>query len=1082
MTGKHFVVGLFAVALFSTAALEQANAKILSYNCSYALRKYPDDFRLWIDTQQSIVVIQHLIHGKPAPSTERYPADIGPYSVSWQEPGVAIKIDWLFKNDTLWSTSTNGKSTFHSPSQWNCAKGSTPFPASMRASAGSNAGKKSRAATAPAISMAQNNQTAPRYAEPPRSNVRHPKTVEDELEAQGHDLPRGIYTLDNELNFNVLDSVYYDAANNQLSLVGHFDPRFQGPRIPYLEHLAVLLESPKPEFTLTWTPDSKKRVDAFLNRHLSKQEGESISEQWGRFFDRDHNLTRAGRYMLPLLGISPIQGNRAPGSLGVEVKEANVPGVLQVTRVKAGSPGEAAGLKVGGLIQFLQGEPQINPAEFYRIVRQSGAGSQVTISYVGVVNGTIAQRTVQATLTADANTDVWLHASRYDVIKALYLANGDWHAAHAVDVIGIWDRIVKSGQNKRFGNTLVQLLIDALGVRSTADADRQAVQRHAMTLASAEYDVMVKMGQAFDSTFHFAGNPVANAYINAVRRTRNVGDFSPATNEMDRLLVGKIGALMDPIFQRRQGIQIPPELVEDQFHVHPEMQPEYLGIPGNSQLARVMFAGDYLCKRLMNRPELKRTIPRYQTGFEFEQTHPGFRHTTGNYRLWISVDKMDTPQSPDGKILAFRNVKMRFNIREQSDSGKDLPNKPGSYEELLTSLWDNFELEYPTLHELRETAKLAAAAKWILSKNQSASLPVAGRTHWQGPHKVLGLVFIELTPDATRGMYKTHETIIAEGGVALTPFPQNNIHNLNANPFPQDSSVVDLTGLGSPGGKASLSPVLFSHQEQDSLASRIFHEKIVVPEPHPSAWVADFTNGRRTLNAVSLALNQLKQSSPTDTEASIEQRRKLEQVRLVAIHLAQVERALNLLDEKNSEQVREFQELQAEITEQRKRFYEHIFDFSLDNMFETIHELNDGSDIAEASEYAKETKENVDYLENIQDALKTGSAPEGLLKAGVSTVKRFSERLSDISRAMGSTTAAASFDTVTAAKKFGDVFAMEGEIGELEFITDYKVEKLSSAGESEANVRSKLLPLQKKLTDQLNVLCNDPQLKGLTSH
>jgi hypothetical protein len=952
----------------------------------------------------------------------------------------------------------------------------------MRASAGSNAGKKDRAVTTPAISIAQNHQAAPRHTELQRLNVRHSKTVENELEAQGHDLPRGIYTLDNELNFNVLDSIYYDAAKDQLSLVGHFDPRFQGPRIPYLEHLAVLLESPKPEFTLTWTPDSKKRVDAFLNRHLSKQEGESISEQWGRFFDRNHNLTRVGRYMLPVLGISPIQGNRAPGSLGIEVKAVNVPGVLQVTRVGAGSPGEAMGLKAGNLIQFFQGEPLITPDEFYRMVRQSGAGSQVTISYVGVANGAIAQRTVQTTLTADANKDVWLHASRYDVIKALYLAAGDWHAAHAVDVIGIWDRVVKSGQNKRFGNTLVQLLIDALGVRSTADADRQAVQRHAMTLAAAEYDVMVKMGQAFDSTFHFAGNPVANAYINAVRRTRNVGDFSPATNEMDRLLVGKIGALMDPIFQRRQGIQIPPELVEDQFHVHPEMQPEYLGIPGNSQLARAMFAGDYLCKRLMNRPELKRTIPRYQTGFEFEQTHPSFRHTTGNYRLWISVDKMDTPQSPDGKILAFRNVKMRFNIREQSDSGKDLPNKPGSYEELLTSLWDNFEIEYPTLHELREAAKLAAAAKWILSKNQSASLPVAGRTHWQGPRKVPGLIFIELAPDATRGMYKTHETIIAEGGVALTPFPQNNIHNPNTNPFPPDSSVVNLTGLGSAGGEASLSPVLFSHQEQDSLASRIFHEKIVVPEPHPSAWVAEFTNGDRRLNAISMALNQLKQSSPIDTEASIEQRRKLEQARLVAIHLAQVERALNLLDEKNSERVREFQQLQAEITEQRNRFYEHMFDFSIGNMLEARYELNDESDIAEAGDVASETKENIEYLESIQRALKTGSAPVGLLEAGASTVKRFSERLSDISHEMGLTPAATYFDTVTEAKKFGDVLAMEGEVGQLEFITDYKVETLSSTSDAEANARNKLLPLQKKLTDQLNVLCNDPQLKGLTSH
>jgi hypothetical protein len=931
------------------------------------------------------------------------------------------------------------------------------------------------------VSTEQTHQAALQQTMPLSSNILHAKTVESKLENPGHNLPQGIYILDNELNFNVLDSVYYDAAKDQLSLVGHFDPRFQGPRIPYLEHLAVLLESPKPEFTLTWTPDSKKRVDALLNRHLSKQEGESISGQWGTLFDRDHNLTRVGRYMLPVLGVSPILNNRAPGSLGLEVKAANVPGVLQVTEVHPGSPAEGAGLRVGNLIQYLQGEPVFTPEEFYRMARQSGAGNRISIGYVGTVNGAIAQRTAQVTLTKDTNTDVWGHATRYDVIRALYLANGDQHAATVIDFIGAWNRLITSGKSQQLGNVITQYLIDSLGITSAAYADRQAVQRHTMTLRNATYDIMVKICQAFDATFHFVGNPVTNAYENAVRRTGNVSNLVPGTNVMDRLLVDKIGALMDPIFQRPAGIQIPPELVEDQFHVHPEMQPEYLGIPGESLLARAMFAGDYLCKRLMNRPELKQTIPRYQTSFEFEKTHPAFRHTTGNYRLWISVDKMDTPQSPDGKILAFRNVTMRFNVREQTDSGKDIPNKPGSYEELLTSLWDNFEQEYPTLHELREAAKLAAAAKWILLHNHAASLPTTGRTHWQGPRQVAGLVFIELTPDPTRGMYKTHETIIAEGGVSLTPFPQNNVHSPNANPFPQDSSVVDTTGLGTPVGETSLSPALFSHQEQDSLASRIFHEKIVVPEPHPSAWVAEFTNGARTLNAISLALNQLKQSSPADTEASAEQRGKLERARLVAIHLAQVERALNLLDEKNSEQVREFQQLQAEITEQRNRFYEHMFNFSINNMLEVRHELKDDSDIAEAGEYAHETDENIDYLEGIQRAYKTGSIPVGVLEAGAFTVKRFSERLSDISHAMGATSAATYFDTVTEAKKFVDVLAMEGEVGQLEFITDYKVGQLGSASDTEANVRNKLLPLEKKLTDQLNVLCNDPQLKSLTS-
>ncbi len=170
---------------------------------------------------------------------------------------------------------------------------------------------------------------------------------------------------------------------------------------------------------------------------------------------------------------------------------------------------------------------------------------------------------------------------------------------------------------------------------------------------------------------------------------------------MGRQLVFKMEELTNPIFTRPEGIQIPSELVEEQFHVHPEMVPEYIGIPKDSLLARAMFDGDYLGKRLMNRPDLKRKIPGYQTDFEFEVKHPQFRHTSGNYRVWISVDKMDTPQSQDEKALAFRDVKMRFNIREQdvsscapmcaSDkSGKRPAQQTRKLsEEHLASLWDD---------------------------------------------------------------------------------------------------------------------------------------------------------------------------------------------------------------------------------------------------------------------------------------------------------------------------------------------------------------------------------------------------------
>jgi hypothetical protein len=55
----------------------------------------------------------------------------------------------------------------------------------------------------------------------------------------------GLYEVESKIPFNVLDNVYYDAASGELALIGHHDDRFKGAGIPYLQHLATLLECPK---------------------------------------------------------------------------------------------------------------------------------------------------------------------------------------------------------------------------------------------------------------------------------------------------------------------------------------------------------------------------------------------------------------------------------------------------------------------------------------------------------------------------------------------------------------------------------------------------------------------------------------------------------------------------------------------------------------------------------------------------------------------------------------------------------------------------------------------------------------------
>ncbi|MGH7752981.1 MAG: hypothetical protein ACREN5_09205, partial [Gemmatimonadales bacterium] len=103
----------------------------------------------------------------------------------------------------------------------------------------------------------------------------------------------------------MLDYALVDPRTGAFTLVGHRDPRFGGPQIPYLQHLASLLEYPEPEFSLAWTRESETSIDALFRRLDSDQEVRRIAREWGRWFDDEGRVTPQGRWALPLFGVTP---------------------------------------------------------------------------------------------------------------------------------------------------------------------------------------------------------------------------------------------------------------------------------------------------------------------------------------------------------------------------------------------------------------------------------------------------------------------------------------------------------------------------------------------------------------------------------------------------------------------------------------------------------------------------------------------------------------------------------------------------------------------------------------------------------
>jgi hypothetical protein len=598
----------------------------------------------------------------------------------------------------------------------------------------------------------------------------------------------GLYNVESKINFNVLDSVYFDPGTGELALIGHHDDRFKGENTPYLQDLATLLESPKPEFSLEWTPDSSRRVDSLLARELTQRESDAQGARLGTMVDSSGLITHTGALMLPALGIYPVNDNRPPGDLGIEVQSIQS-GRVVVMKVRPGSAADKAGLKQIDFIVSVRKDhrPVYFASEFERQVRALGAGAETEVTYQR--NG--ALYTTKAILDAASNADPWHGINRYDLIGLMYRGAGDPAPGDVIEAMGIMNT---AGVEKiqTAGLEAYTELMRAMNMTTEFEHLRAVAGDTAAPYADA-YNYGLKLSMQLDSIFHFSGSPLENDFKSAVQRSHDPGSAaSQVMNDFDQQLKPKIGELIDHlIFRPGVGFQIPPEIVEDEYHIRPEMTPKYLGVPADSQLARLMLASDYLGKQLSNRQDLKRTIPGYQTQVEYQINHPEANHKNNSaYRLWISVASINAPQSTDGKMIALRDVRMRFNISETDNVKNDLPNQPrGGYEDVLTGLYDQFELQFPDLHELREAAKLSAVAAWMQKHDAAIRLPMAGRASWTGPDHVNGLVYIYLTVNLK------HESKIikmAEGGVSLV-MPNGN----GAALFPNDPSVVDARGSSS---------------------------------------------------------------------------------------------------------------------------------------------------------------------------------------------------------------------------------------------------------------------------------------------
>lgn len=894
----------------------------------------------------------------------------------------------------------------------------------------------------------------------------------------------GYYGAEQDIGFNVLETVSFDPATGELSIAGHFDPKYAGPRIPYLQHLAVFLENPGPQVSLDWTPEFKRRVDSFFRRMDNEQEMANLVSA-GQLLDAEGNITKKGRLFMPVFGFKAYEHGHAAGALGAEVN-LKEPGVVTITRIVPGSAAERAGLQVGNEIYMVtppSGIPQqpLAPETLVRIVRFAGAGARVMFN----VDGFGPKSEVYAILDAFPG-DSWAHVTTYDLKASIFRTGG--HPKIANFLVAL-DRMFRL-KDSEAGNTAMWFLLHDLGVADWADQARLKVINGEMAKEVFMNELPRRMTQGMERMMEFPAGAMMNIYEQSFARSGNgFGAMDIAVEELNRRLAPVLKESLRTALHKNDQITLPVGVLDESANFSPQVQPRYINIPPDSELARLFIEADYVAKAIIHRPDLSERIPAYKTEYAFTGDRPGRVEETTN-RLWMEPARVDVYRSSDNSTLRFGRTEMRINIGRAIGGGSE--RRDDGYGQFLTGLYDDLAGEFTQLHELREVAKLAIVARWLNSVKPGFRLPTEGRARLSPPATLEGFVTLIWSPQRIK------VSLIAPGGIDFNVppigpsgpvFPDRQTVNV-----PIDTSVVDMRDF-TVDDMPTVDPALFSPDAATSIPARYRRPLSLPPVPSSVRLVALATKGQRTLGRINgLRTQTASDAGRCDADKSRTLHDKLSDAASTARRLQGVEDALNAITSQEPERQRSFDKIDKTVREEEQRLTEGMMDIATSGLLGAYDELKGGTQVRSIQDLEtlittmRDAKAKLgdisDKLANLDLAISSAmarslnereQATQGLL----SYIK---DVLSEGATVKG--TDATSRALRTAGKALNVAGKVQTALDGAESL--YKIadaaetlQRLDTQSEIEIKgLRDSLLPLQRQLSDRLDAAMNDPQVRA----
>ncbi|MCW8914671.1 MAG: PDZ domain-containing protein [Magnetovibrio sp.] len=895
----------------------------------------------------------------------------------------------------------------------------------------------------------------------------------------------GFYSAEQDIGFNVLDNVAFDAETGELTIAGHFDPKYAGPRIPYLQHLSVLLDYPKPQVSLDWTPEFERRVSAFFNRMDNAQNMASLVGS-GQLIDANGRVTPKGRLFLPIFGVKAFEHGNAAGSLGVQTRLKEV-GVVIITAVTPGSAADRAGLKVGDEIHMVTGpdgtahQPHI-PATLVRTIRFAGAGAKLklNINHYGPDG--------EAFVTLDAYPgDSWEHMTRYDIIERIFRAGDKSKAANLIAAIG---ELIRN-QDTAAGQLAMWSIMFATNTNELFERNRARYQRGEMPKDQMMADWMREVARGMERAMEFPHNSIVPVWENTYQRTGDpFGAIDAAIGEINRLAEPMVKEALRTALYKNDQITMPVSLLDPSKDFSPKVKPRYIGLPPQSELARLFVEADYVGKAVLHMPELSEHIPAYRTEYDYAQSRPGVGSETTN-RLWIEPARIRVHRSRDNSNLRFGRTEMRINIARAI--GTSVERYDDRYSRFLTRMYDDLSAEFYPLHELREASKLAVVARWIKSIAPTFTLPQEGRAKLSPPENLEGFVTLIWSPQRVK------VSLIAPGGIDFNVppigpsgpvFPDNTQVNI-----PIDASVVDLRGI-SDDTTLRVDPKIFIATAPTSIAPRYRRSLTAPPLPSSVRLVGIANKGVRTLQRLDgLRIQTRHTSEKCDVELSRVVQDRINHAKSLARKLQGVEDALNAITSQAPERQRTYTRINKTLHEEQEHLRETALDLASSGLLGVYDEIKGNSSFRSIQDFetlidtmrdAKGKLSDISMkLSNLDLALSSAmsqslSEREQATKNLLTYIK---DTLGEASTLTGNDATSRAFRT--AGKTLGVWSKIQTALDGAESL--YRLQdaidtlgRLEEISETEAQgLRDSLLPLQRKLSDELDTAMNTPPLHEL---